>query len=322
MNRTENGFDEGLIVTSLDWEITQGRGNSIWLMTVLALLLTSRAFAQRSEAIDPPQETLFHQDLSWSADGHWIAFSEYTPGGDSQSGIWSINVIGSDGSGRRKIFDEGKSVSWSPDGRRLAFESERDGSANIYVIDLNGENLKRLTDGAARFAQPAWSPTGERIALSSDRDGNQEIYTMTTEGLDMVRLTKDGARDFSPFWSRDGHRVVFYRDRGDGMDQVFELAVADRRETQITNDDGNNIYPSFLPDGQIAYHSRRKNSQDRLLCVNAEGKLTREIALPTKSFFARWSPDGRRIAMIGGAWPKSAIYLMNDDGTGVRKLVN
>ena len=70
------------------------------------------------------------------------------------------------------------SPAWSPDGRRIAFTSERDGNAETYLMNADGSNPVRLTDNPAWDLFPAWSPDGARIAFASDRDGNLEIYLM------------------------------------------------------------------------------------------------------------------------------------------------
>ena len=91
-------------------------------------------------------------------------------------------------------------ISWSPDGKKIAFESRRPGSTGIYVIGADGNNLKRLTpfDLAEFDFQPSWSPDGLRMTFMSVRPGNQEVYLMNADGTNPFRITfNDGGGDLS-----------------------------------------------------------------------------------------------------------------------------
>ena len=68
--------------------------------------------------------------------------------------------------------------SWSPDSHQIAFASDEDGLDTIFIADLDGSNLKRLTAGPKMDTQPAISPDGSKLAIQSNRDGNYEIYVL------------------------------------------------------------------------------------------------------------------------------------------------
>ena len=87
--------------------------------------------------------------------------------------------MNADGSGVTRLTGNDAvdgSPSWSPDGRRIAFDSTRDGNREIYVMNADGSGVTRLTHNPADDGYPAWSPDGRHIAFDSDRDGNREIY--------------------------------------------------------------------------------------------------------------------------------------------------
>lgn len=291
---------------------------------VIALGAWAHVFAEGDAtvaALPPPESEAFQPDLAWSPDGRWIAFSEHTSEGESRSDRWAIHIIGADGAGRRLLMDNAQFVSWSPDGKKLAFGALRDGDWNIYTANTDGTGLTRLTDSKGKNQHPAWSPKGDRIAFSSDRDGSRAIYVMAPDGSQMVRLTNTPAKDYNPSWSPDGSRLVFFREKGDHKDQIYVLTADGAKESPVTQDDANHIFPSFLPDGRIAFTSHKEGAPKSLVCVAPDGSSPQTISGVT-GFFARWSPDGRRIAFVSGAWPRTAIYLTNADGTNVRKLVN
>lgn len=289
------------------------------LLLILNLATRQPALAAETGTLQPPERDAFQQDVSWSPDGRRIAYSEYAGEGDFDPAGWTVWVADADGSKAQVVARNAYYVSWSPDGERLVFGSQRSGDWELYTARPDGSDLRRLTHNPARDSLPAWSRQG-RIAFSSDRDGNTEIYVLGEDGGDPVRLTEDPAGDLNPAWSPDGLRVVFFREKGDGMDQI--LVVDDQgREAAVTDDDRRNTFPSFLPDGGIAFASKPMDGPQRLVVAGEGGGERRELG-PAGIFFARWSPDGERIAFIAGHWPRSAIYLMRAAGTDIRKIVN
>jgi len=141
-------------------------------------------------------------------------------------------------SGRRAAPEADTAPAWSPDGRRIAFTSTRDGNAEIYVVDANGTALRRLTSDAADDFAPAWSPDGRRIAFTSTRDGNAELYLGDANGGAAQRLTRSPAGDHMPAWSPDGSRIAF-ASRRRGTFDLYVMDAAGRHVRRLTRAPGN-----------------------------------------------------------------------------------
>jgi TolB protein len=113
-------------------------------------------------------------------------------------------VMDRDGSEVRQLTtlaDMGGRSSWSPNGQRLTFYAGPVGDHNIYVINVDGTGLTRLTNSGDNLG-PSWSPDGEWIAFTSFRDGNNEIYIMRPDGTGVTRLTANSISDWQPRWGK------------------------------------------------------------------------------------------------------------------------
>ena len=92
---------------------------------------------------------------------------------------------------------------------RIAFQSNRDGSLEIYVMNADGSAVSRLTNNPAVDVFPAWSNNGEKIAFTSDRNGYPDIYIINPDGTNLQQLTSTTANDVLPSWSPDSETIAF-----------------------------------------------------------------------------------------------------------------
>ncbi|UCC83486.1 MAG: PD40 domain-containing protein [Gemmatimonadota bacterium] len=241
---------------------------------------------------------------------------------DGNAEIYIMNVDGSDPV--RLTDDPAKDAhpTWSPDGTKIAFTSDRDGGG-IYVMNANGSNPVRVTDG--RDSHPTWSPDGTRIAFSSFRTGPSEVYVMNADGSDVVQLTSGGSNAY-PTWSPDGTKIAFYTSR-DGNPEIYVMDADGSNPVRLTDDPEWDIFPSWSPDGtRIAFTSWRDGERE-IYVMNADGsnpvRLTNDPGNDQPwDIRPSWSPDGTKIAFTSYRDGNSEIYVINDDGSGVTRLTN
>ena len=157
---------------------------------------------------------------AWSPDGKRLAYSSVQFGGEPGTTDAEIFVVNADGTGGRAQLTDNAATDafpdWSPDGRRIAFVSHRDGNSEVYVMRANGARERNLTRNPAYDSFPSWSPDGRRIAFETQRDAgtfadvNREIYAMDANGRNPVNLTRDPiAVDSTPAWSPNGRKIAF-----------------------------------------------------------------------------------------------------------------
>jgi len=140
---------------------------------------------------------------------------------------------------------------------KIAFQSNRDGRYQIYVMNADGTEQTRLTINSSNDSEPSWSPDGQKIAFVSQRDGNREIYVMNADGTGQTRLTTNPGRDDNPSWSPDGKKIVFQSYR-DVNWEIYVINADGTGLTRLTNNIAEDYAPSWSPDGQkITFESLR-----------------------------------------------------------------
>ena len=191
-----------------------------------------------------------------------------------------------DGSNQKRITHhpaQDKAPSWSPDGKRLAFSSNRNGHFNLYFFNLENQAIETVTTNEFQDEVPTWSPDGKNLVFHSKRLLNWDIYTINVNTLEEKRLTHQPLMDTYPAWSPDGKRIVYGSMRRVGNVTDFDLYVM--------------------------------NASDG-------GNKTALTDTPTDEAVPAWSPDGNMIAFQYEQDSRWVIHLMNADGTERRELIN
>jgi serine/threonine protein kinase len=204
---------------------------------------------------------------------------------------------------------------------RMAFVSERDGNREIYVMNADGSNVRRLTDNPADDRFLAWSPDGTRAAFTTKRDGNWEIYLMNADGSGLRNLTNHPDADRNPSWSPDGQQIAFMSDRN-GNPEIYVMNLDGSGLRNLTNQPSQDRAPSWSKGGRIAFNSDRSGNLD-IYVMNTDGsRLTQLTTHPASDSFPVWSPNGQRIVFISERDGNAEIYVMNADGSGQTNLTN
>ena len=236
---------------------------------------------------------------AWSPDCRQIVFTKIWTKPKHRSQLY---IMAADGAeihplGRPPAGASDWSAAWSPDGKELAFVSDRDGTPDIYTMRTDGSGVRRLTESNGQGSwslNPAWSPSGDAIAFDSNRTGIEEIYVLTIGSGQVQQLThtaSKGARcrtcegNWTAAWNPQGKKISFSSNR--------------------------DAIPGKLKDP----------SQWGIYVMNADGSGLHRLTYWDDAH-AKWSPDGKRILFESSRDGRKddGLYVMNADGTSVQLI--
>ena len=201
---------------------------------------------------------------------------------------------------------------WSPDGKRIAFKSNRaNGAYDIFVMNADGSGAVRVTDHQANDHDPAWMPDGQSLVFMSERDSRGDLYRvwLNDPGHRVERLTRNFAgRAMMPNVSPDGRSVTFAAQSLERLQfWLFQIHVLDlgSGRTRSLDATGGSCWPSWSPDGRTIAHVMLDREPSMLQLTSAEGKPIRQIAGDKTRwhYYPEWSPDGRAARLLRESRP-------------------
>jgi TolB protein len=165
---------------------------------------------------------------------------------DGNPEIYRLRASGSDP--RRLTYDRSTESSpcWSPDGRRLAFVSDRGGTPQIYTMSATGGRAERLTYTGNYNTSPDWSPKGDLLVYTSRIDGLYQICTVDVETKEITRLTSGAGNKEDPSWAPDGRHVVYAVKKG-GRADLYMLDIYEPQPVRLTSGAGDYLSPAWSP---------------------------------------------------------------------------
>ncbi len=276
----------------------------------------------------PPETSVPEREIKTIGDGLVAFYSD-------RDGSPEIYTIKADGSGLVRLtndptFDDSPAI--SPDGRQIVFLTARHDPKpqfpnlkyEIYLMDIDGGNPRRLTNTEAAEDHPAWSPDGSKILFDADYDGDgfYEIYTLNPDGTELTRLTFNTANDQFADWSPDGSQIAFSSDRNGSWD-LFIMDADGGNQEALTDSPDWELFPAWSPDGgQIAFNGLVPRSRNTdIFVMNADGSEIRQLTdAPGFDENPVWSPDGGQIAFQTQRDGHFEIYVMNPDGSAQQPL--
>jgi Tol biopolymer transport system component len=240
----------------------------------------------------------------WSPDGRQIAISAI----DSEVQHQQIHVVAVDGSGSSRLTSHENvptaslsagnvDPAWSPDGTQITFiATQFDGPSEVYVMNADGANVRRLTDSPIRKTSPAWSPDGTQIAYWTD-EGDVDIWVMRADGSDQRNLTSSPLVEINPSWSPDSQTIAFVRQSDTGDNQIA-LVGADGSNPRVIAEGLSHVERLvWSRDGSmILFAMFHEQGSVGIFVMGSDGTNLRQLTdSATNDGEPSWSPDGTQI---------------------------
>ncbi len=239
-----------------------------------------------------------------------------------------------------KLIQDAYTPAWSPDGKSLAFYSTRDGGRDLYIMDVFGKRIQRLTQNGANNTSPSWSPDGQEITFASDYANAFGIFTMPVDCNNRfercaTRLTPmDNYWYAAPAWSPDGESIAFVstKDTTNAFDDSLgnaNIYLMNRDGTNVqrlTENLGDDYTPSWSPDSRnLVYSAQNIQSGTMELMVRDTqcSKIThcaRLLFSDIVDLMPSWSADGTSIVFIDARDGNFEMYSTDTEGRYLQRL--
>lgn len=276
-------------VMGLPFRVAASTATPVISTTVVSTLTPTKGLKPPAAVIQPTRTALPRSSPTpEGGGGHWIAFNS------RMGGNADIYVVDPNGKKLTRLTSSTAHdlyPSWSPDGKKIVYQNDKDGDQEINILELATDRVTRVTNNNCNDWSPAWSPDGAWLVFHSDCDEERDIFKIRTDGSGLTQLTAtSGSYNWFPSWSPDGREITFSSNRSG----KYHIYVMDADGSNV-RDLGAGCISYFSPDGRKILYGVYCTDTDDLFVMNADGSDRTALTDGYECKNATWSPDGTQI---------------------------
>jgi len=289
----------------------RGGGINIWRAAISADL--SHVGAPHQLTLGAGQDV----EIAVSREAKRLAFSILR----QNANIWKLPVIPetgrADGTPEQVVTTtrEDSRGAWSPDGKTIAFNSDRTGEMNIWLLDLESGRSRQVTKGSGGDFQANWSPDGKRIAFFSSRAGTADVWSVDVETGEIEQLTSSESVNVNPFYSPDGKMIAYHSDQT-GRPEVWVMNSDGSGQRQLGDSGVIGHFVRWSREGDAVIYRSPGGGAPRTLKHGLDGVLE-ELPNVMGGAHMSLSPDHSRIMDVVG---HKVLWVSPLDGETPEKI--
>ncbi len=205
----------------------------------------------------------------------------------------------------------------------IAFQSNRDGNFEIYVMNMDGSGQRRITNSPSNDISPSLSPDDTAIVFASDRSGNWEIYSVRTSGGEPRALTGGLGSNSAPCWAMEGTKILFVSTRDAVNGELYLMNPDGSGIERLTRDSLVKDTPVMTTDDRMVFVTVTEHDRRRIASVALPGDQVTTLTSPDQnSMDPAISPDGKTLAFASSQGGRFQIYTMTLTGQNVRRVTS
>ncbi len=254
----------------------------------------------------------------------WTRIAYVTATGTAPNIQYALMVADSDGFNPQVIVRSREPIlspAWSPDGKRLAYNSFESGNSSIFIQDLATGSRQQVSSSRGINGAPAFSPDGGRLALTLSKGGNPDIYIMDLGSRALTQITRHFAIDTEPVWAPDGQSIYFTSDRA-GKPQIYQVSPSGGETSRVTFDGQYNARASVVDAKGIKLAMVQGNGNVyRIAVLDRTTHQTTLVSPGNQDESPSFAPNGSMLLYATSEGSRGVLYAVSADGRVRQRLV-